>query len=141
MNKYARGNSIDRFTLKGETIRWVKVDDKTLVAKLPYPYGAFFFVTSHVLIYPKHVVAPLINLSDPDSVNKALTTDTPVNKIVGTGAFVLSQYVVDQKVVLKKNPSYGANMATNCRTWTNGLSHHVKDAEVNVAKFAGEIDI
>ncbi len=143
MNKYARGNSIDRFTLQGKTIEWVKVNDKTLVAKLPYPYGAFFFVTSHVLIYPKHVVAPLIDLSDPDSVNKALTTDTPVNKIVGTGSFILSQYVVDQKVVLKKNPNgWKKDQYGNQLPYVDELVYLiVKDAEVNVAKFlAGEID-
>jgi len=142
MNRFAEGNSIDRFTLGGQAITWEKVDDKTLKAHLPTPYGAFYTVLSHVLIYPKHILADKIDPNDPGSVNRLWTTDTPLNQIVGTGPFVLSQYIVDQKVVMKKNPNFWKQ-----DKWGNQLPYAdtleyliIRDPEVTNAKFmAGEL--
>jgi len=143
MNKFAEGNSIARFTINGEMVKFEKVDNMTLKAYLPAPYGPFFMVLSHASIYPKHVLADQIDANDPGSVNKLWTTDTPLDQIVGTGPFVLDKYIVDQKVVMKRNPNYWKK-----DTWGNTLPYFdyleyliVKDAQVQNAKFMdGEID-
>ena len=41
MNRFAEGNEIARFTIGGELVRWEKVDERTVKAFLPEPYGAF----------------------------------------------------------------------------------------------------
>jgi peptide/nickel transport system substrate-binding protein len=143
LNKFAEGNSIARFTINGEVVKFEKVDDKTLKAYLPAPYGPFFTVLSHASIYPSHILKDKIDENDPGSVNELWTTDTPLNEIVGTGPFVLDQYIVDQKVTLKRNEYYW-----KVDRWGNQLPYFdqleylvVKDAQVQSAKFrSGEID-
>ena len=143
MNKFAEGNSIARFTINGELVKFEKVNDRTLKAHLPAPYGPFFTVLSHASIYPEHVLADKIDQDDPGSVNSLWTTDTPMNEIVGTGPFVLEDYIVDQKIVMKKNPHYWKE-----DRWGNKLPYFdkleyliVKDAQVTNAKFmSSEID-
>lgn len=143
MNKFAEGNSIARFTIGGQPVEFEKVDDRTLKAYLPSPYGPFFTVLSHASIYPKHVLENKIDYNDMGSVNKIWTTDTPLNEIVGTGPFVLSQYVVDQKVIMKKNPYFWKkDIKGNLLPYVDTLEYLIiKDAQVRSAKFmAGEID-
>lgn len=147
MNPNAEGNSVDRFTLGGKPVLWEKIDDRTVKAILPSPYGAFTRVLSHALIVPMHKYAPYIAALnegvEPGSINKAWTTDTPVHDIVGTGPFVLKEYVVDQKVVLERNPNYWkVDPEGNQLPYIDQLVYLVvQDAEVMLAKFrAGEID-
>mgnify|MGYP001191700762 FL=1 len=146
MNPNAEGNSVDRFTLGGEPVLWEKVDDLTVKATLPVPYGAFTRVLSHALMVPKHKYEPYIAALnegvEPGTINKAWTTDTPVSEIVGTGSFVLSEYVVDQKVVLKPNPySWKVDPAGNQLPYVDQLVYLiVQDEQVMLAKFrSGEI--
>ncbi|NLM55252.1 MAG: ABC transporter substrate-binding protein [Firmicutes bacterium] len=147
MNPNAEGNSVDRFTLGGKPVKWEKIDDRTVKAILPSPYGAFTRVLSHALIVPKHKYEPYIAALnpglEPGSVNKAWTTDTPVEEIVGTGPFVLKEYVVDQKVVLERNSNFWkVDPEGNQLPYVDRLVYLiVQDQEVLLAKFrAGEID-
>jgi len=148
MNKYARGNSIDRFTIpdeKGENkmIEWVKIDDKTVKALLPSPYGPFFTVLSHVYIYPKHKLDSLIDKNDLGSVNKLWLSNTDPKEIVVNGPYKLEQVITDQKIVLVRNPYYWkVDRFGNRLPYFDRVEYLIiKDAEVRLAKFmAGEID-
>lgn len=147
MNPNAEGNSVSRFTLGDGVVTWKKIDDFTVQANLPTPYGAFFRVLSHALMVPKHKlaqhVAALNSELEPGSINKAWTTDTPLEDIVGTGPFKLADYVVDQKVTLAKNPySWRVDPQGNQLPYVDKLVYMViADNEVRGAKFrAGEID-
>lgn len=148
MNKYARGNSIDRFTIpdeKGENkmIQWVKIDDKTLKAILPSPYGPFFTVLSHVYIYPKHKLEPLVDKNDLGSVNKIWLSNVDPKEIVVNGPYKLVQVITDQKVVLERNPNYWkVDRFGNRLPYFDKVEYLIiRDAEVRLAKFmAGEID-
>ncbi len=146
MNPNAEGNSVDRFTLGGAPVLWEKVDDHIVKAILPVPYGAFTRVLTHALMVPKHKYEPYIAALnegvEPGTINKAWTTDTPVSDIVGTGTFVLSEYVVDQKVVLKPNPySWKVDPEGNQLPYVSKLVYLiVQDDQVMLAKFrSGEI--
>lgn len=147
MNPNAEGNSVDRFTLGGKPVRWEKIDDRTVKAILPSPYGAFTRVFSHALIVPKHKYEPFIAALnpgvEPGTINTAWTTDTPLKDIVGTGPFILTEYVVDQKITLRRNPNYWkVDPEGNRLPYIDQLVYLVvQDAEVMLAKFrAGEID-
>ena len=111
MNPNALGNEVARFTISGKPIIWEKVDNYTVKAILPAPYGAFFMVLVPALIMPEHSLAqylPAFNpkVKDPSAFNRAWGVDTPPSKIPSTGPFVLEKYITGQKVVLKKNPNY-----------------------------------
>lgn len=148
MNQYARGNSIARFTIPDEQgvnrmIEWVKVDDKTVKAILPSPYGAFFTVLSHVYIYPKHKLEPLIDKNDLGSVNKAWLSNTDPKEIVVNGPFKPVQLITDQKLVLERNPYFWkVDRFGNKLPYFDRVEYLIiRDAEMRTAKFmAGEID-
>ncbi|HOJ94410.1 MAG TPA: ABC transporter substrate-binding protein [Fervidobacterium nodosum] len=148
MNKYARGNSVDRFTIPGEKgvnkpIKWTKINNKVVRADLPSPYGAFLTVLTAVYIYPKHKLEPLINKNDLASVNKLWLTNTPPSEIVVNGPYKLSQVIVDQKIVLERNPYFWKkDPYGNQLPYFDKLEYLIiKDAEIRLAKFiAGEID-
>jgi len=143
MNPVARGNSVDRFTIEGQPIEWVKVDDSTVKAILPAPYAAFFTVLSHAYIYPSHALDDKIDKDRPDSVNDLWLTNTPPSEIPANGPFVLSEYIIDQKVVMTKNPNYWkVDSYGNKLPYVDKLEYViVSDAQVRLAKFmAGELD-
>ncbi len=146
MNPNAEGNSVDRFTLGGMPVLWEKIDNQTVKAILPSPYGAFTRVLTHALMVPKHKYEPFIAALnagvEPGTINQAWTTNTPLSEIVGTGPFILSDYVVDQKVTLKRNPNYWkVDPEGNSLPYLDQLVYLVvQDAEVMLAKFrSGEI--
>lgn len=148
MNPNAEGNSVSRFKLGNKVITWDKIDDQTVRANLPTPYGAFFRVLSHALMIPKHklanYIAALNPKVEPGTINKAWGTDTPLKDIVGTGSFKLKDYIVDQKVTLVKNPnSWRVDPKGNQLPYVDQLVYLViADQEVRGAKFrAGEVDL
>ncbi len=143
MNPVARGNSVDRFTIESQPIEWVKIDDKTVKAILPAPYAAFFTVLSHAYIYPSHALDSKIDKSRPDSVNDVWLTNTPPSEIPANGPFILSEYIVDQKVVMTRNPNYWkVDVFGNKLPYVDRVEYLVvSDAQVRLAKFmAGELD-
>lgn len=148
MNQYARGNSIARFTIPDEKgvnkmIEWVKIEDKTVKAILPSPYGAFFTVLSHVYIYPKHKLEPLIDKNDLGSVNKVWLSNTDLKEIVVNGPFKPVQLITDQKLVLERNPYFWkVDRFGNRLPYFDRVEYLIiRDAEIRLAKFmAGEID-
>ncbi len=143
MNPVARGNSVARFTIEEKPIEWVKVDDSTVKAILPAPYAAFFTVLSHAYIYPSHALEDKIDKDRPDSVNDLWLTNTPLNEIPANGPFMLSEYIIDQKVVMTKNPNYWkVDEYGNKLPYVDKIEYLVvSDAQVRLAKFmAGELD-
>ena len=111
MNPHALGNEVARFTINGKPIVWKKIDDYTVKAILPAPYGAFFMVLTPALIMPKHSLAQYIpafnpKVTDPSAFNKAWGVNTDPSKIPSCGPFILEKYVTGQKVVLKRNPNF-----------------------------------
>ncbi len=147
MNPNAEGNEVDRFTIGGKKVEWVKVNASTVKAILPAPYGAFLRVVSHALMLPRHKLADKAEGTNPalppGSFNKAWTTNTNPKDIVGTGPFMLEQYIVDQKVILKKNPNFWKVDAKRRQLpYVNKLVYLiVQNEQVALAKFqAGEID-
>lgn len=111
MNPNALGNEVARFTINGKPITWEKINNYTVKAILPAPYGAFFMVLTPALIMPKHSLAqylPYFNskVTDPSAFNKAWGVDTVPSKIPSIGPFELEKYVTGQKVVLKRNPNF-----------------------------------
>ena len=75
MNEKAINNAIPRLTIGGELVKWEKIDDMTVKAILPEPFGPFLMTLSHVKIFPEHVLEPLIDKNDLSSVNFIWTTN------------------------------------------------------------------
>ncbi|HHY19232.1 MAG TPA: ABC transporter substrate-binding protein, partial [Firmicutes bacterium] len=88
MNTVAKGNSVDRFTILDTSdgikkpVKWVKINDRTVKAILPSPFGPFYMNLSHAYIYPKHKLESKIDKNRPDSVNELWLTNVSPSEIV-----------------------------------------------------------
>ncbi len=149
MNPVAKGNSVDRFTIvdssdgEKKPVRWVKIDDRTIKAVLPSPFGPFFMNLSHAYIYPKHKLEAKIDKSRPDSVNELWLTNVDPKEIIANGPYRLAEYVMDQKVVLERNPHYWkVDRFGNQLPYFDRLEYLIiKDDNVRLAMLmSGEID-
>lgn len=142
------GNQAARYTLGGEVIRWEKVDDHTVKAILPVPYGAFFRVLTHQTIIPMHKLkqyVPAYNpKAEPGSISRASwNPELPPSEMVGTGPFRVAKFIIDQQVVLERNPySWRVDPEGNQLPYVDRLVYLViPNDQVQQAKFlAGEID-
>ncbi len=141
-NKNALGNQSTVFMVDGKPFEWSKVNDRTVKVTMARPVGTIFTSLTFVLMVPKHKLEPLINKADMSSVNNPWTTNSDLTQIVGTGAYVLDRYIVDQRVILKRNPySWRVDSKGNLLPYADFLEYLiVKDNEAAMLKFeAGEI--
>jgi len=141
-NRNALGNQQTVFQVDGKPFEWTKIDDRTVKLTMARPVGTIFTSLSFVPMYPKHKLEPLINKNDMSSVNNPWTTNTDLSQIVGTGPFVLDRYIVDQRVVLKRNPySWRVDTRGNLLPYADFLEFLIiEDNEAAMLKFeTGEI--
>lgn len=148
MDPHNPGNQVSRYTINGKPITWEKVDEHTVKANLPEPYGAFFRVLTHSRIQPMHIVkdyVPHFNpKAEPGSTGKHMwNPDLPASTMVGTGSFRVASFASEQQVVLEKNPySWRVDPEGNQLPYVDKLIYLiVPNVQVQQAKFmAGEID-
>jgi len=92
----------DIFTIDGKEILVEKVDAFTVRFTLPTKFAPFLRSLS-TSILPQHKLAAAVK---EGRFNFTWGIDTPVEDIVGTGPFRLTQYLPGQQVVLRANPYY-----------------------------------
>ncbi len=79
-----------------------KIDDYTVKFTLKMAFRPFLRSVGLTQILPKHVLAKSVE----DGTFQQQWTVNDVDKIVGTGPFIPSEYVSGERVVLKRNPHY-----------------------------------
>ncbi len=92
----------DILTIKGRRIKVEKVDDYTVRFTLPEPFAPFLNALS-VEILPKHKLERYVK---EGTFNTAWNVNTDPKEIVGTGPWVIREYVKGQRVVYERNPYY-----------------------------------
>ncbi len=130
----------DLLTIEGERIKVEKVDDYTVRFTLPVPYAPLL---RHLgtAIMPKHILEPAVKKGT------YMTTwgvDTPPNKLIGTGPFMMTQYVPADRIIFKRNPHYWkVDKEGNQLPYLDGMIMLiVPSIDTQLLKFqAGEIDI
>ncbi|MBU1122793.1 MAG: ABC transporter substrate-binding protein [Candidatus Omnitrophica bacterium] len=95
-------SSRDIFTVDGETIEVIKIDEYTVKFKLPFIFAPFLRALSQEIM-PKHKYSFLVS---ENKFTFSMGLDSKPEDIVGTGPFCLKQYLPSQMVVLEKNPFY-----------------------------------
>jgi len=84
---------------------WELIDERTFSVTVPNVYAGLFGLTT-VAPLPMHIIAPLVEAEGPEAIDSFWGVDTDVTGIVSSGAFVVSQYLPGQRVILEANPHY-----------------------------------
>ena len=92
----------DIFTIDGKEIEVRAVDAQTVEFLLPVPFAPFARALGTEIL-PAHRVQPLV---DSGTFTSAWGLDSAPEEIVGTGPFLLAQYLPGQHVRLVRNPRY-----------------------------------
>lgn len=104
-NYKLKTNQRDGFKVGDKFMKFDLIDKLSFKVTLPSVYAGLLNAMS-VAPVPKHIFEPLIKDKGLEAVNSFWGVDTDVTKVVGSGPFVIEQYVPSQKVVLKKNANY-----------------------------------
>lgn len=110
-NPEARAGDVAQFvfTVDGEEreVEIVATDDMTVQMTLPAPSAAFL-LQQRFPILPKHKLVDFTaeGGAEPAAINNAWQTDVDPSEVVGTGAFMLRDWVPGQLAVLERNPNY-----------------------------------
>lgn len=92
----------DILTVNGRKIKVEKIDDYTVRFTLPEPFAPFLNALS-VEILPKHKLERYVR---EGTFNTAWNVSTDPKDIVGTGPWVIKEYVKGQRIVYERNPYY-----------------------------------
>lgn len=135
------------FTVDGEPrpVTFEAVDELTVRITLPRPSAPFIQVVGAFYPMPKHKLLPFSveGGAQPADINDAWPTDVDPSEVVGTGAFMLSEYVPGQVVRLVRNPNYWkVDDAGTQLPYLAGLNYLiVPGTDAQVAQFlAGNLD-
>ena len=90
-----------KFIIDGEPVVWEKIDDYTVQATLPKPFGPFLAKLSRAdeiffTVLPKHILEQCSDMA---------TCEFNLNP-VGTGPYKFVEYVPDQRLVLEAHDDY-----------------------------------
>jgi len=94
----------DSMVIDGQLPTVKKIDDYTVKFTTPKPFAPFIRNLS-TPIAPKHVFEPAVK-KGKQYFDGFLSTNTPPDKFVTSGAFRLKEYVPAQRVVYERNPNY-----------------------------------
>lgn len=103
---------MDILTFKdGKQITCEKIDDYTVKFVTPEPFAPFLHHIGGMAILPEHILDKPWRekdekLSPGERFCQMWTINTPVEKIVGTGPYVIAEYVQAQHIIFKRNPYY-----------------------------------
>ena len=104
-NEKVEAQEKDSFYVGKELVNIEKVDDMKFKITTPSIYADIVRLANFQPV-PKHILEPLIQEKGIEAVNSFWGADTEVKNIVGSGPFVISEYVPNQRIILKKNPYY-----------------------------------
>jgi peptide/nickel transport system substrate-binding protein len=86
-----------------------KLDDRRIEFTLPEPFSPFLSSLIGAPIYPAHVLKETVTTKDASGNPLFLSTwgtDTDPKKLVVNGPYVIDSYVVNQRMVFRRNPYY-----------------------------------
>ena len=129
----------DILTVKGKKIKVEKVDEHTVRFILPEPFAPFLNALS-VEILPKHKLEKHVR---EGTFNTAWNVNTDPEEIVGTGPWIIKEYVKGQRVVYERNPYYWERDEGGKRLpyITRRVGIIVSDPDTAMLKFKnGEVD-
>jgi peptide/nickel transport system substrate-binding protein len=93
----------NQLTVAGKPIAATAPDDHTIVLTYPAPSGPGLRLLDALAIMPKHKLEGALAAG---TFAKSWDSATPPSDMVGTGPFLLREYIPGQRIVLDRNPRY-----------------------------------
>ena len=78
------------------------IDEYTVQCVLPVSFAPFLRSMA-TAIYPQHILQPYV---DAGTFNEVWDLNTDPSEIIGTGPFLIEEYVAGERVVFRRNPDY-----------------------------------
>lgn len=132
-----------QFKIKGEMLRYEKIDDYTVKFITPHIYAPFLNDLMAVSILPMHILLPFY---EDGSLSRQWSLSTAINSpgsFVGLGPFVIEKYVDGERMVYKPNPHYWKADAKGNRLpyMDNLVTVYVRDVNASTILFStGQTD-
>ncbi|NJK43747.1 MAG: hypothetical protein HC933_05200 [Pleurocapsa sp. SU_196_0] len=104
-NANIRANFVAQLKIQGKSLKFVKLSDTRFRIDMPVQYGAILNVLTFFPILPKHKLERFDPVSKAADFARVWGTDANLKDIVGTGPYLISGYVPDQKVTMTRNPT------------------------------------
>ena len=98
-----QSTTADLLTIKGKPVKYKKLDERRIQLTTEEPLGFFLRLLQDLTIIPKHKLAGALAQGGV-KFNSVWGVNTPPREIVGTGPFVMQQYVFGQRLVYARNP-------------------------------------
>jgi len=95
-------SSKDVLTIDGKPLKVDKIDEHTVRFTLPVKFAPFLRSMAQTIM-PKHCLDKAVQ---EKKFSFTWGIDTPPEKIIGTGPFMLSEYHPGERLVFKRNPCY-----------------------------------
>lgn len=105
LNPAVQTNMRNSQVVGGENAVWEFIDERTFKVTVANVYAGLLTLAS-VPALPMHVLRPVLEQGGPAAINAFWGVDADVTKVVGSGPFVIAEYVPGQRVVLKPNPHF-----------------------------------
>jgi len=130
---------------KSQTLPKVeKLDDRRISFFLSEPFAPALRTIGGTGILPKHIFAPTIQ-EDPKDLDKKLkfletwTLSTPVNQLVGSGAYLIQEYRPSERIIYKPNPYYWKKGTPNIEKFVMQI---VESPDTALLRFrSGDLDM
>ena len=130
---------------KSQTLPKVeKLDDRRISFFLSEPFAPALRTIGGTGILPKHIFAPTIQ-EDPKDLDKKLkfletwTLTTPVNQLVGSGAYLIQEYRPSERIIYKPNPYYWKKGTPNIEKFVMQI---VESPDTALLRFrSGDLDM
>ncbi len=96
---------VSSFALGGEPVVWERVDDRTIVQRMPVLDAAAFDLARWAVV-PRHVFEPAFEAGGAEAVQQLWGIGTPPSELVAGGPFRVRAVRANEEIVLERNPNY-----------------------------------
>ena len=107
------------------------IDDYTVRFVLPVSFAPFLRSMA-TAIFPQHVLQPSV---DAGTFNEVWDINTDPSEVIGTGPFLIEQYIAGERIVFRRNPDYWMTDANGDR-----LPYLDRIVQVVVPDLDGELE-
>lgn len=142
-NEEVGSNARSSQLVGGEMAEWEALDDRRVRVSVVEVYAGLLTL-SGLAPAPRHILEPVIEEEGYARMQSFWGVDTDISTLVGSGPFMVEDYVPGQRVVLSRNPNYWESdeAGTQLPYLDEVVFSVVPDNDTALQRFlAGEIDV